>query len=83
MTEYQSNSKGKNFGDWHWFIDKMPRDLQNVLIRTSNNEMFVMTHRKSDKGESYFNLSTYSPNFKLGDWYLEDLLQWHPIPGFE
>lgn len=84
MEEYQSNSKGDNFGNWFWFKDgRLPRDLQKVLVRTHCNEMFVMTHRYDENKKSYFTLSTYSPNFKLGDWYLEELLQWCPIPGFE
>jgi hypothetical protein len=74
----------KGFKDWFWFKDKVfPRESQNILVRTHNNEMFVMTCRIDKLGLYYFTLSTYSPNFKLGEWRLDELLQWHPIPGFE
>ena len=83
MEEYQSNSKGSGCENWFQFKDRLPRELQKVLVRTHCNEMFVMTCRFDKNEKPYFTLSTYSPNFKLGDWYLEELLQWCPIPGFE
>jgi hypothetical protein len=72
------------FENWHLFTDEIwPRLNQPVLVRTVHNEMFVMQCRHDETMKKYFELATYSPNFKFGRWYPDSLLQWHPIPGFE
>jgi len=47
MKEHEYNSKGDGFKNWNSFNDLKkiwPRELQQVLVRTVNNEIFVMIH---------------------------------------
>jgi hypothetical protein len=84
---------GAGFENWNWITDpksqvyKFPRKNQPVLVRTVDNEIWVMIYRLSTpddvRGCMYFEIATYSGNFRLADWPINSVLQWTEIPGFE
>ncbi len=57
-----------------------PKDNQRVLVRTVHNEIWICTF---ERGDDIFHLAYQWGNFPKGVLTINDILQWHPIPGDE
>ena len=66
------------FANWIWLHKEKPKDDQKVIVRTIHNEMVIMQYNSN-----VFTLPIYSPHLSLGIYPENEILQWHPIPGFE